>query len=145
MEICSFFKIASYWKLFLIVIVLALITAKIINSTSQRIYSLKSLITVSDEQNPLFSSSTNIAFNWGGPSDKVETIITILQSRSHNEKVVNKLNYNIDYLIDGSFRKKDIYGNVPFKISLDTLKYQLQGNEIKFEFLIFSLHLFLHP
>ena len=129
------FKVAGYWKLFLIVIVLALIIAKIINSTSQRIYSLKSVITVSDEQNPLFSSSTNIAFNWGGPSDKVETIITILKSRSHNEKVVKRLNYNIDYLIDGSFRKKDIYGDAPFKVSLDTLKYQLRGNELKFEFL----------
>ena len=71
------FKIVGYWKLFLIAIVLSLIIAKIVNVRSQKIYNLKSLITVSDEQNPLFSSSTNIAFNWGGPSDKVETIITM--------------------------------------------------------------------
>ena len=76
------YKIASYWKLFAVTVVIALVIAKIVNTTSQKVYKLKTLITVSDEQNPLFSSSTNIAFNWGGPSDKVETIITILQSRT---------------------------------------------------------------
>ena len=57
------FKVASYWKLFGIVIVLALITAKIVNTRTQNIFNLKSLITVKEEQNPLFSSSTNIAFS----------------------------------------------------------------------------------
>ena len=95
------FKIIGYWKLFVFMIVLALIIAKVINVRSEKIYNLKSLITVKDEQNPLFSSSTNIAFNWGGPSDKVETIITILKSRSHNEKVVKKLNFVQDYFVEG--------------------------------------------
>lgn len=129
------FKVLSYWKIFLITIVFALFIAKIVNMRSQKIYNLKSLITVNDEQNPLFSSSTNIAFNWGGPSDKVETIIAILKSRSHNEKVVNDLELYIDYLVDGNYRKKNIYGDVPFRINLDTLEYQLQGNDIKLEFI----------
>ena len=93
------YKIVGYWKLFAVAIVLSLIIAKIVNTTSQKVYNLTSLITVKDEQNPLFSSSTNIAFNWGGPSDKVETIITILQSRTHNEKVVKHLNFTLDYFI----------------------------------------------
>ena len=129
------YKIAGYWKLFAVAIILALIIAKIVNTTSQRIYNLKGLITVKDEQNPLFSSSTNIAFNWGGPSDKVETIITILQSRTHNEKVVKQLNFTLDYFVEGRFRKVDIYGRSPFLIGIDTLKYQLQNIDIKLEFL----------
>jgi capsular exopolysaccharide synthesis family protein len=129
------FKIVGYWKLFLIAIVLSLIIAKIVNVRSQKIYNLKSLITVSDEQNPLFSSSTNIAFNWGGPSDKVETIITILQSRTHNEKVVDQLNFKIDYFVEGRFRKVDIYGSSPFLVEIDSLKYQLQNTDFKLEFL----------
>ena len=99
------FKIIGYWKMFVIAIVLALIIAKIVNVRSQKIYNLKSLITVKDEQNPLFSSSTNIAFNWGGPSDKVETIITILQSRTHNEKVVDKLNFKMKKEIKDNEKK----------------------------------------
>ena len=129
------YKIISYWKLFLLTIFMALIIAKVVNTVSKKIYSLKTLITVTDEQNPLFSSSTNIAFNWGGPSDRVETIITILQSRTHNEKVVDKLNLKLDYFVDGRFQKQDIYGRSPFTVEIDTLKYQLQNTEIKLKFL----------
>ena len=125
------YKIAGYWKLFAVVIIMALVIAKIVNVTSQKVYNLKSLITVSDEQNPLFSSSTNIAFNWGVPSDKVETIITILQSRTHNEKVVDQLNFTLDYFEDGTFRKVDVYGRTPFLVEIDTLQYQLQNTYFK--------------
>jgi len=58
-----FFKIIDHWKLFAVTILLGLIIANIVNRRTQKIYNLKSLITVKDEQNPLFSSSTNIAFN----------------------------------------------------------------------------------
>ncbi|MDZ7614674.1 MAG: polysaccharide biosynthesis tyrosine autokinase [Flavobacteriaceae bacterium] len=130
-----FFKIIDHWKLFVVTILLGLIIANIVNRRSQKIYKLASVITVKDEQNPLFTSSTNIAFNWGGPSDKVETIITILQSRTHNEKVVEKLNYNIEYLKQGDYRKEDVYGSIPFHIELDTMFYQLQGALIQLDFL----------
>ncbi|RLD73718.1 MAG: sugar transporter, partial [Bacteroidetes bacterium] len=108
-----FFKIIDHWKLFAVTILLGLIIANIVNRRTQKIYNLKSLITVKDEQNPLFASSTNIAFNWGGPSDQVETIMTILKSRTHNEKVVDRLKFNIDYLKEGDYRKDDIYGKNP--------------------------------
>lgn len=130
-----FFKIIDHWKLFVVVILIGLIIANILNRRTQRIYELKSLITVKDEQNPLFASSTNIAFNWGGPSDQVETIITILKSRTHNEKVVNNLKYYIDYLKEGRYRKEDIYGRNPFTIDLDSSFYQLQGTLIQLDFI----------
>ncbi|MGB5262337.1 MAG: polysaccharide biosynthesis tyrosine autokinase, partial [Lutimonas sp.] len=129
------FKILDHWKLFLLTIFIGLSVAYWINKRSERIYKLDSIITVKDEQNPLFTSSTNIAFNWGGPSDKVETIMTILQSRTHNEKVVNKLKYYIDYFKDGEYRMIDVYGSLPFEIDLDTMEYQLQNTFILLKFL----------
>lgn len=128
-------KILSYWKWFIASILIAYFVTKYINGYQQRIYSLNSLITVKDEQNPIFSSSTNIAFNWGGPSDKVETIKTILQSRTHNEKVVQEMQYYIDYLQEGKYRMEDIYGKVPFRIVVDTTQFQLINTLIKLEFL----------
>ena len=83
----------------------------------------------------MFTSTTNIAFNWGGPSDKVENIITILKSRTHNEKVVDSLQSYINYMQEGRFRLDDITGLVPFKITLDTSSYQLLNIPIKLEFL----------
>ena len=116
-----FFKIIDHWKLFVVTITFRTSHSQYRQRRSQKIYKLASVITVKDEQNPLFTSSTNIAFNWGRPSDKVETIITILQSRTHNEKVVEKLNSNIEYLQEGNYRKEDVYGSVPFSVELDTM------------------------
>ena len=126
-------KIISNWKLFLIVFIGLLIT-RFVNSYQQRIYSLESIIAVKEEQNPLFTSTTNIAFNWGGPSDKVENIMTILKSRTHNEKVVDSLKSYIHYMQEGKFRLNDVYGAVPFKLELDTTSYHLLNTPIKMEF-----------
>ena len=128
-------KIISHWKLFVVMPLLGILIAYTVNVRMQRIYSLKSIIAVKEEQNPLFTSSTNIAFNWGGPSDKVENIITILKSRTHNEKVVDSLQSYINYMQEGRFRLNDVTGLVPFKVILDTTEYQLLNIPIKLEFL----------
>ena len=85
------FKIVQYWKVILIILVMALLVAKFINLRTQKIYNLSSLITVKEEQNPLFTSSTNIAFNWGGTSDNVSTIMAILKSRTQMKKWLSDL------------------------------------------------------
>ena len=129
-------KVISHWKLFVVMLFIALLVAFYVNKRKQRIYSLSSLITVKEETNPLFTSNTNIAFNWGGPSDKVETIITILKSRTHNEKVVDSLKYYISYLKEGSFRMEDVYGKTPFTVELDSMSSHLLNTPIKLEFLM---------
>lgn len=128
-------KVISHWRLFLGMLILGLIIAFFINKRKERVYSLSSIITVKEEQNPLFTASTNIAFNWGGPSDKVETIITILKSRTHNEEVVKKLKYYIQYLKEGPYRMEDVYGKVPFDILLDSTSFNVLNVPIKIEFL----------
>jgi len=129
------YKVLSYWKWFALSLLIAFFATKYINDYKERIYSLDSLITVKDEQNPIFSSSTNIAFNWGGSSDLVETIKTILKSRTHNEKVVQQTQFYVDYLHEGKYRMEDVYGRVPFEIKVDTSHYQLIGTLMKLEFI----------
>jgi capsular exopolysaccharide synthesis family protein len=130
-----FYKIISYWKLFLASILISLFIANYITKRKPKKYKLDTIITVKEEQNPLFNSSTNIMFNWGGASDEVETIITTLQSRKHNEKVVNKLELFVDYLKEGKYFLKDIYGNQPFKIKVEYSNFQLIDKPIKLYFL----------
>lgn len=129
------FRILANWKWFVATIAIALAVAYYINVSTQRIYGLKTTIAVNEKQNPLFSSGTNIAFNWGGVSDKVESIRKALTSRSHNEKVINRLNFYIDYLKDGRFRIEDAYGETPFMLKLQPNQYQLLNTLIKIEFL----------
>ncbi|MDO9274408.1 MAG: polysaccharide biosynthesis tyrosine autokinase [Lutibacter sp.] len=129
------FRILANWKWFVATIAIALGIAYYVNVSSQKIYGLQTTIAVNEKQNPLFSSGTNIAFNWGGVSDKVESIRKSLTSRSHNEKVISRLNFYIDYLKDERFRKEDVYGETPFTLKLQPNQYQLLNTLIKIEFM----------
>ena len=99
------YRILSSWKWFLASLILALAISYYYNISSEKVYGLKTIIAVKEKQNPLFASGTNIAFNWGGVSDKVESIRKQLTSRTHTEKVIRRLHFYIDYLKEGKFRK----------------------------------------
>ncbi len=128
-------KILSYWKWFLASLIICFVIAYQVNIRKEKIYGMESLIAVREESNPFFTSNTSLVFNWGGTSDKVQTIITTLKSRSHNEIVVAKLEYYIKYLKQGKYNMVDAYGEVPFKVNIDKSKGQLSGTPIKIKFL----------
>ncbi|QOD61080.1 hypothetical protein H9I45_01165 [Polaribacter haliotis] len=127
------YKVLAYWKLFLVTIVIGLIIAKFMNGYMQKIYSLNTVISVKEENNPLFSTGTNIAFNWGGASDELETVKVTLTSRTHNEIVVKRLQFYVEYLKEDRFRLADVYGYTPFKVALNIKKPQLYGKLISLE------------
>ena len=128
-------KILSYWKWFLLTVSIALFIAYQVNIRKEKIYAIETLISIKEETNPLFTSNTSLTFNWGGASDQIQTISTTLQSRSHNELVVAKLQYYIDYLVQGKYNLEDAYGAVPFYLDIDKKQGQLAGNLIGIKFL----------
>ena len=91
-----FYKVFSYWKLFFATIFLSLIVTAFLNGYKTKLYSLKTIISVKEETNPLFSTGTSLTFNWGGASDLIETVSIILKSRTHNEKVISKLQFYLE-------------------------------------------------
>ena len=128
-------KIISYWKWFLLSLVIAFTIAYNVNIRKEKVFGMESLIVVEDQNNPLFTSNTSLIFNWGGTSDKVQTIITTLKSRSHNEFVVDKLQYYIQYFKEGKYFYQDAYGETPFVVAIDKTKGQLFGRLIKIKFI----------
>ncbi|WPO79537.1 polysaccharide biosynthesis tyrosine autokinase [Flavobacterium sp. KACC 22761] len=128
-------KILSYWKWFLISLVIAFTIAYQVNIRKEKIYGMQTLISIKEESNPFFTSNTSLVFNWGGISDQVNGITTILQSRSHNELVVSKLQYYIDYLTMGKYNLIDSYGEVPFYVDIDKSRGQLANTLIKIKFI----------
>jgi succinoglycan biosynthesis transport protein ExoP len=128
-------KILSYWKWFLVSIIIALIIAYQVNIRKEKIYEIETLISVKEETNPLFTSNTSLVFNWGGASDQIQTISTTLESRSHNELVVDKLQFYIDYLVQGEYNLVDAYGAVPFYVDIDKKQGQVIGNPIGIKFI----------
>ena len=129
------FRIIGYWKWFLLSLIITFVYAYNVNIRKESMYGMESLIVVEDQNNPFFTSNTSLVFNWGGTSDKVQTIITSLKSRSHNEVVVDKLQYYIKYLKQGEYFFKDAYGEVPFYVEIDKSKGQLFAKLIKIKFL----------
>ena len=129
-----FFRIIRYWYIIVLSIALACGVAYYIGIRVEKQYKLDTLITIKEEQNPFFTSTLNLTFNWGGASDKVETIRSILGSRSHNEEVVRLLQLYVHYLKKGRFRLQDVYKEAPFEIELDELKFQLINVPVKVTF-----------
>ncbi|CAA9200623.1 exopolysaccharide transport family protein [Flavobacterium collinsii] len=128
-------KIASYWKLFLVSLIIAFAIAYQVNVRKEKIYGMQTLVSIKEERNPFFTSNTSLVFNWGGVSDQVNGITTVIQSRSHNELVIDKLQFYIDYLVQGKYNLVDSYGAVPFYVKIDKTKGQLANTLIGIKFL----------
>ena len=121
------FKVLNLWKFVLLCVGCAMLIAYFINVRKQNVYKLDSLISVDNDQNPFFTANTSISFNWGGVSGQVGKILTTVKTRSHNEKVVDSLQYYMEYLVEGKYRKEDIYKNAPFEFIIDKTKDQVIG------------------
>lgn len=124
-------KLLGHWKLFVLFISVAMYWAYYVNIRKESIYGMDASIVVKDESNPMFSNNTNLTFNWGGTSDKVQTVITTLRSRTHNERVVDKLQYYIKYLRKGDYFYPDAYGTIPFKAVINKHRGQLANMLIR--------------
>ena len=128
-------KTGSYWKWFLLSWIIAFTVAYQINIRKEKIYGMDTTISVKEESNPFFTANTSLVFNWGGTSDQVQTISSTLKSRSHNELVVSKLQFYIDYLKPSKYNIVDAYGEVPFYVNIDQKEGQLMGGLIGIKFL----------
>src|SRR6218665_1130097 len=133
-------KIASYWKWFLVSLIIAFTIAYQVNIRKEKIYGMQTMVSIKEQNNPFFTSNTSLVFNWGGVSDQVNGVSTILKSRSHNELVVDKLQFYIDYLEQGKYNLIDSYGAVPFYVDIDKTKGQLANTLIKIKFLSENLY-----
>lgn len=127
-------KIGSYWQWFVLSLAITFTIAYQVNIRKENIYSMETVISIKEETNPLFTSNTSLVFNWGGTSDQVQTISTTLKSRSHNELVVEKLQYYIGFLVQGKYKLVDAYGEVPFYVSIDKSRGQLTGALVGIKF-----------
>lgn len=127
-------KIASYWKWFLVSLAVAFFIAHQVNLRKEKVYAMETTIAMKEENNQLFTSNTSLVFNWGGVSDEVQGIAYTIKSRSHNERVVEDLEFYIDYLTQHKYYMQDVYGEVPFRVVVDKKQGQLFASLITIKF-----------
>ncbi len=129
-----FTKILGHWSWFLISLIIAFTIAYQVNIRKQKIYGVATTIAYKEENNPFFTANTSLVFNWGGTSDQVQTLMTTIKSRSHNEMVVKELNYFIEYLRQGKYNIEDAYGAVPFYVNINKNLPQISDQLITIHF-----------
>lgn len=128
-------KIGSYWLWILLSLFIAFGIAYQVNIRKQKIYEINTLLSLKEENNPFFTANTSLVFNWGGTSDQVQNVIMMLKSRTHNEIVVDRMQYYIEYLKEGKYYEIDAYGEAPFFVKIDKNKGQILNKNIKIKFL----------
>ena len=128
------FRALSYWKFFALLLAVGVFYVYQKNIREEFSYQLGTKISIEDDSNPLFTSSASLTFNWGGVTSKVQTTIVTLKSRSHHEKVVDRLEFYKSYLVQGRFRKQDIYKEAPFRFDHDYNFPQLINMPIQITF-----------
>jgi len=128
-------KIVSNWKWFLVSLLITFFVAYYFNVRKENIYELDNYVTVKDENNPFFTSNMSLVFNWGGVSDKVNLIMTTFKSRTHNERVVEKLRSYINYKKQGKYYLIDLYKESPFSFIMDKKSLQLINQPIHIKIL----------
>jgi len=125
-----FFKILGYWPLYIVSLVICFAIAYSVNVRKQSVYRMSTQVVVSAAENPFFSSSTSLTFNWGAGTEKVHTTTTLLKSRTHNEKVVEYLQYYVNYQKQAEYWPYDAYKKSPYLVKVDTTHVQLVGKQI---------------
>jgi len=128
-------KLLSHWKWFVIALLTGFLVAYYFNVRKQNIYELDNYVTVKDENNPFFTSNMSLVFNWGGVSDKVNLIMTTFKSRTHNEKVVDKLKSYIEYQKKGKYFPINLYDKSPFVFQMDESALQLINQPVEIKIL----------
>jgi tyrosine-protein kinase Etk/Wzc len=124
-------KLFKLWWLFLLVMGIACGFAYYKNQFIQTVHSASSLISIKDNSNPLFTSNTSLTFNWGGTTDKVTTAIVQFKSRTHAERVVEELQYYVNYIKEGDYYNVDAYKQTPFFVYADSGAAQLYRDNIR--------------
>jgi succinoglycan biosynthesis transport protein ExoP len=123
-------KLVSYWKWLIVSFIITFTVAYQVNIRKQKIYSLNTVISIKDENNPFFTSNTSLVFNWGGVSEKLFSFVNTLKSRTYNELVIDKLEFYVQYFKQGEYYLIDAYGEAPFKVVLNKDRGQLANEMI---------------
>jgi tyrosine-protein kinase Etk/Wzc len=68
-------------------------------------------------------------------SRNIENEQGIIKSKSLVQSTIRQLNFGISYFSQGSIKKTDLFGNLPFLVELDSQHVQILGAEISLNFI----------
>jgi tyrosine-protein kinase Etk/Wzc len=110
-----------YWYFFLLGIALALSGAYIYLRYATSSYQTSSTIIIKDEKKgggaAELAAFSELSFFSNAFSDKIESELVLLNSKTLIGKAVRALNLNVRYYYEGAIKNRELYSYVPFKVN----------------------------
>lgn len=128
-------KITSYWYLFVIGVIIALIVGFIYNRYTPRVYQNSATVYVKEDKMGMDPTSMMTGLTYKS-SINIDNEIAILQSFSLRERVLKELEFfNVSYFKTGRINTTELYKATPFNVELDYDTLQTVGIRYEIEFL----------
>lgn len=128
-------KILSYWYLFAIGIVVALILGFIYNRYTPSVYQTSASVFIKEDKMGIDPTSmmTGLTFK---SNINIDNEIGILQSFSLKERTIKELEFfNVSYYLKGRVATRELYKETPFNVELDYDTAQVVGVNYQIEFI----------
>ena len=128
-------KILSYWYLFAIGIVVALILGFIYNRYTPSVYQTSASVFIKEDKMGIDPTSmmTGLTFK---SNINIDNEIGILQSFSLKERTIKELEFfNVSYYVKGRVTTRELYKETPFNVELDYDTAQVVGVNYQIEFI----------
>ena len=141
-------KYSTYWKWFLLGLLMSLFLAFVFLRYSKDQYKVSSTIFINDKDSGGLSTEISAFEDLGVLGDEKKTSIIneigVLNSRSLIEKVVKDLAINVTYFYDGTFVDSELYKEeVPFKINFFPIDSTFNKLDTVIKIEVVSKHSFL--
>jgi tyrosine-protein kinase Etk/Wzc len=131
-------KFLAFLPYFVVSIVLSVFIAFLINRYSDPKYRVQATLLIK-EKNARGGMDGAENFLQGmqllNTSKNIENEQGILKSKSIVEETIRSLDFGISYFTQGSVRKADLYGNLPFIVQLDSNHLQCRNAYINLKFI----------
>lgn len=111
---------SKYWVLFLLGILLAISGAFIYLRYAQRTFKTTSTIIIKDEKKggaAELAGFSELAYFSSAFSDKIESELVVLRSKTLIANAVKQLNLNVRYFYDGAIKSSELYIFKPIKVN----------------------------
>lgn len=128
-------KILSYWYLFIIGVIVALVIGFLYNRYTPKVYQNTATVFVKEDKMGIDPTSmmTGLTFK---SSINIDNEIAILQSFSLKERTLRELEFfNVSYYATGRVATRELYTETPFVVELDYDTLQTVGIKYEIEFI----------
>ena len=119
-------KFLSYWYLFVIFGIIALMAGYIYNRYTPNVYQVSSSIYIKEQKMGMDAAAMMTGMNFRSYGN-VQNEIGILQSYMISERALRKLDFNVSYFAKGRLATVELYKDNPFTVEVDYSEPQMVG------------------